>query len=313
MRVLKIGIAILVVSAIAFFVIRSLVLVDRKENIPLPKNQFTERIEKEIDSLSNFPNSKFCRDVYDYVQYLIDDYYKPNPPHHPYGRLGNSQSENDQWKENFTKNLYSIYTDKFIKQAFYVFNGSEWNAEDLRFIRCEYQILRRSKLLEKGSPVDKIFDEIQAIFLKYDEISSFISTCNGFSYSDYSLSDRFPILDVKEKISRAATYRNNLLENQYVSHCSRLNDRLKEIPQVLFRAHVRYLDNKISQWSDLYSNYSSQSDYANNLYKPIKSEIDALDNDVYKVANFDKEYQKLSDNWSADNIKAYNYSYPKIN
>jgi hypothetical protein len=34
-----------------------------------------------------------------------------------------------------------------------------------------------------------------------------------------------------------------------------------------------------------------------------------LDNNTYNVANFDREYQKLSDKWSADNTKAYNYKY----
>lgn len=311
MKTLKISLAVIVGAAIIIFIFRSLVFTSDPKKIALAKNPFTDRIEKEIESLSKLPESKFCKETFDNVQYLILDYYKPNPPKYPNGRLGKTQSENDQWKENLTKNLYSVYADKFISQALFVFRGTEWKVEDLHFIRNEYQTLQKSKLLQKGSPVDKKFREIQNIINKYDEIAGFISRCKGFSYSASGLSDHFPLSEIQGKISRAATYQNNSSENGYVDRCKRLHDGLKEIPQELFSAHVRYLDNKINQWSDLYSNYNSQSDYVNNLYKPIKSEIDALDNDIYHTGNFDNEYDRLSSKWSADNSRAYNYSYPR--
>jgi hypothetical protein len=303
MKALKIILAVIVVAAIAFFVRQSLVTIDATGKISLPENQFTKRLEQEIDSLGKLPNSKFCNDFYREISYHIDSYYDEN-------RLGATPSENEQWKENLSKNLYSVYVGKFIRQAFYVFRHSEWKIENLNFIRDEYQTLRKSKLLEKGSPADEKFKEIQTVFSKYDEIVGFITACKGFSYSADDLSDRFPIAGVKAKISQAAKYLNNHLENKHVNHCTRLHNGLKEIPQILFRTHTRYLDNKINRWSDLYHNYNSQSDYANNLYKPLKNEIEALDNNIYNVANFDKEYNKLLDKWSADNTKAYNYSYP---
>ena len=312
MKVLKISLAVIVVATIAFFIIRSLATTVKPDEISSPINQFTGRIEQEIDSLGKLPDSKFCKDAYGNIKSLIDDFYKPHPPQYPYGRLGSTQMENDQRRENFMKELYSVYADKFIRQAFYVFRGSEWRDENLRFIRSEYQTLQKSKLLERGSPVDKKFTEIQTIFSKYDEIVGFISTCKSFSYSASGLSDRFPISDVQSKISRASTYRNNRLENDYVNHCTRLHDELKEIPQALFKVHIRYLNNKIAQWSGLYSNYNSQKDYSNNLGVPIQSEIDALDNKIYNAANFDNEYKKLSDKWNADKRAAYEYKYQTI-
>lgn len=306
MKALKISLAAIVVFAIAFYTIWSLVAITKPKEISIPKNLFTDRIEKEIDALSKLPDSKFCNDFYKEVKYHIESYYSEK-------RLGKTSSENDQWKENLIKNLYSTYADKFINQTLYVFKGSEWKIEDLQFIRSEYQTIRKSKLLETGSPVDKKFTEIQTVFSKYDEIASFISTSKGFSYTASGLSDRFPISEVIGKILRMAAYQNNHLENEYVNNCTRLHTGLKEIPQTLFKAHVRYLENKVSQWSDLYSNYNSQSDYVNNLYKPLKNEIIALDNDNYNVANFDYEYKRLTDKWSADNTKAYTYSYPKNN
>jgi len=310
MKAFKISLAAVVVLAIIIFVIWSLIDTGREGEIALPKNQFTERIENEINAISQHPDTKFCREAYDNVMYLIDDYYKPLPPTYPYGRYGNTQSENDQWKNNLTKNLYAVYAEKFISQSFNRFLGTEWNIADLNFIRRECQSLRKSSLLEKGSPVDKKFTEIQTILGKHDEIAGFISECKGFSYSSSSLSDRFPISDVQNKINQATTYLNSSLGNGYINNCARLHVGLKEIPQALFNAHVRYLDKKINDWSDLYPNYNSQSDYANNLYRPIKGEIDALDNDMYNVTNFDSEYQRLSNKWSADNIKAFNFSFP---
>ncbi|GAP71384.1 hypothetical protein SAMD00024442_11_48 [Candidatus Symbiothrix dinenymphae] len=294
-----------VAVAAAIGVIMWITSLDKAKETALPKNQFTAKIEQEIEQFSRKPDSKFCKDYYSEVAYHINDFYKQN-------RFGNNQSENDQWKENLEKNLYSTYSDKFIKQAFTVFRGSEWKSADLKFIQAEKNDLKKSQLLVAGSPVDKEFTKIQTALNKYNEIVGFISSCKDLSYSGSSLSDRFPIADVQSKIRYAVSLQQNRLENDFVNNCSRLHDGLKSIPQSLFREHVRYLDNKINNWSGLYSNYNSQSDYSNNLYKPLKSEIEALDKDkdIYNVSNFDSEYKRLSDKWSADNTKAYNYSYP---
>jgi hypothetical protein len=306
MKKLKIFLVIIVVTAILAGVYMWVAGIKPPQMPPLPQNPFTERIEIEIDSLINLPDNKFCGNFYKEITYHIEDYYKS-------GRLGNDTIENEQWKELLTKNLYSAYTDKFIEQAYYVFKGSKWENSDLKFIRNEYQTLRKSKLLEKGSPVDMKFTEIQNIFNKYDEIVSFINSCNNFSYSALGLNDQFPISDVQVKILKAEKYLSNRLENQYVNNCLRLRDDLKEIPKTLFKSHVKYLDNKINHWSNQYSNYNSQSDYANNLYFPLKKEIDVLDVEIYYVPNFNSEYSRLLNKWSADNTKAFNYVYPKFN
>jgi hypothetical protein len=286
---------------------------DKAKETALPKNQFTAKIEAEIEQLKAKPDDKFCKDFYKEVASNIKTFYDQKKFGENISVDGSKTYDslaNDQWKEDLDKTLYSAYADKFIKQAFAVFRGSEWKPEDLKFIQAEKNELKKSKLLVAGSPVDNEFTKIQTALNKYTEIVSFISSCKGFSYLGNSLSDRFPMADVQSKIQRAANLRNNRLENEFVNNCTRLHDGLKEIPQSLFRAHIRYLDNKINNWSGLYSNYNSQSDYSNNLYKPLKSEIEALDNDIYSVSNFDSEYNRLSNKWSADNTKAYNYPYP---
>ncbi|MDR0754237.1 MAG: hypothetical protein LBF04_02500 [Prevotellaceae bacterium] len=304
MKALKISLAVIVAAAITTGIIMWITSIGKVKEISLPKNQFTAKIEQEIEQLSQMSDNKFCKEFYNEIAYQIKDFHKQN-------RFGNNQSENDQWKENLEKNLYSSYTDKFIKQAFVVFQGSEWKPDDLKFIQAEKNELKKSKLLVVGSPVDKEFTTIQTALNKYNEIVGFISSCKGLGYSGSTLSDRFPLADVQSKISRAASLRKNRLENEYVNHCIRLHNDLKEIPQNLFRLHVKYLDHKIDYWSGMYSNYNSQRDYANNLYIPLKAEINMLDNDIYNVGNFDSEQSRLLNKWSADNTNAYNYSYPK--
>jgi hypothetical protein len=133
MKSIKIILAVIVIAVIGFFAVRSLVNIGPTGAVVLPKNQFTTRIELEIDSLGKLSDSKFCKEFYREVDYHINDYYKGN-------RFSVNQSDNKQWRDNLLKNLYSAYTDKFIRQAFYVFGRDEWKVKDLQFICSEYQI-----------------------------------------------------------------------------------------------------------------------------------------------------------------------------
>ena len=162
-------------------------------------------------------------------------------------------------------------------------------------------------MLERNSPIDRRFNEIKTIFDKYDEIMGFISSCQAFSFSETDLEMLFPVDDVRSKISNAKSYKNNHMENSYVNNCARLHNELKEIPQILFRAHVRYLDKMISHWSNYFSNYTSQKTYVNGLYSPLENKIDELDNDIYNVSDFSSEYSRLKNKWEADGTNAYNY------
>lgn len=264
------------------------------------KDQFISKIEVEIQELSQISESKFGSDLYNEINYLIGEYHKE-------GRLGQSQLENDQERENLSKRLYSTYADKFINQAFYVFNRPNWEFKDLTFIRNEIKILQSSLLLEANSPVNQKFTEIQRIFMKYDEIVKLISVSKSFSFSDTDLTSRFPIEDVNEKLSQVKSYQLNRLGNSYVNNCSRLHSELNEVSEVLFRANTRYLDNKIDAWSGMYTNYNSQRTYADNLYMQLASEIEELDNDIYNSSNFDFEYSRLKRKWQADAQKAYEH------
>jgi hypothetical protein len=300
MKVIKISLIVIVLVVIVFFVARSLVKPDRVDKIRPSANSFVGRIQNEIKGIESKPDNAFCRDYYNEVAYHIDDSHKNS-------KLGASKLENDQWKDNLSKQLFAAYTDKFIRQAYYIFNGSDWNGNDLNFIRSEYHELQSYSMLERNGPIDKKFNEIKGIFSKYDEISAFITSCNSFSNSNEKLSDSYPVSEISQIISRASNYLDNKLGNSYLNNCIRLHNELRDIPKILFSAHVRYLDNMIKSWSEMFSNYSSQKAYADGLYRVIESRIDELDNDIYNVSDFDSEYSRLKQKWQADGTKAYDY------
>jgi hypothetical protein len=287
-----------VIAAIAFFVIRSCGEIGPEGKIISNENQFRPIIEKEIDQLSKMPDSKFCKADYDLLVFHINEYHKTK-------KLGSTPSENNINKTNLSGQAYAVYADKFIQQAFYIFNHAEWNPADLNFIRAENLRLKSSSLLGSGSTVSKKFSEIDNILKKHDEISAFISSCKKFSSYKTGLVDLFPIAQVNGMISQAAAYRSSGLGNSYVNNCSRFQDGLKNIPKDLFFAHTKYLDSKINYWSGMYVNYGSFKTYADNVYKPLKQEIDQLDNSIYKVSNFEGEKNLLKAKWQKDADKAY--------
>ncbi len=307
MKALKISLVVIVLAAIGagiFFWIES--------PIPQPKvrdskNQFTLKIEQEIEKLKAKSDSKFCGDFYNLVASQINDFYKQN-------RFDSNTSGNKQWKDDLESNLYSAYSQKFIKQAKYVFRGSEWKSSDLKFIQNEMNRLKRSKLLIPNSPVDKDFTTIQNALNKYNEIEYFISTCKNYGCSKTELSAHFPISDVQRKISRASSLLRNHLENQFVNNCNHLHVDLRKIPSMLFIKHVSYLDTKINFWSDMWCNYRSHKDYSNNLNIRVKNEINDLSNsNIYSDINVDNECTRLFIKWSTDNQKAFKATYPCSN
>jgi hypothetical protein len=302
MKTIKISLSIFVIGIIGYFVANSIIDV---VNPPLPPpvvNQFTKIIDEEISDLQKLSVTNFntLKASYQDVLYDIDNY-------HLEKRLGKDQVENDQSKERLSKNLYTIYVSKFIKQSYIVFSKSDWNPVDLNFIRSESITLRNSKFLDKKGDVFNSFYQFQQILSKYDEINNFIASCKGFSYSSEVLDSQFPIDVVNQKIARAASYRNQRLENNYVNNCTRLHNQLKEIPKFLFYANVRYLDKKINKWSGMYENYNSLGEYVENLYQKINNEVNGLENDIYNVPNKNNEKKKLNDKLNQDYNNAEKY------
>jgi hypothetical protein len=308
MKAIKIIFAIAVVAVAGYFIWNSLITVKPPQPVKLATNQYTERIEKEIDSLHNTGINVFCKEFYGDILYRLNDY-------HQHGFLGGTAADNDQWQEILSKDLYTAYASKFVEQALYVFKGSEWRITDLSFIRKEANELRQSSFLERQSAVDSSFGNVRTILKKYDEIEGFIYTCHNYEFSDYDLNAIFPITDVISKIQRSKNYLGNRLDNRYVYNCLRLKDGLHGIPNKLFDTHVNYLSVKVSRHSGEYAKYDYQSDYSKSIYEPLKNQISQLDNSVYGIAEdaFGIIYIGLTNSLAADNRKAADHFRPKRN
>ncbi|MBO7635074.1 MAG: hypothetical protein J6S89_00680 [Paludibacteraceae bacterium] len=274
MKAIKIILAVVVVAVLGFFVWKWIIAPPPPPPTPTPPtNQFVERIEKEIDSLAKVPSASFCPEFHQKIQYDISEF-------HLKGFLGDTTtSDNDQWEEILSKNLYSVYAPKFVEQAMFIFNGHEWKTDDLKFIRNEAKELQKSDNLKSDSPVKASFVEIEDILSKYDEISNFLGMCNRFGAASDELAIEFP--DASEKVEKANGYIKRNLDNKYVNNCTRLKDGLREIPRILFDKHIAYLTKKINLYANQYRNYETQAEYNDKVYSPLRNQINGIDYKVY--------------------------------
>ncbi len=273
---IKIFLTVTLVVIIGFFIWESLINIDAPREIIPPKNKYIARIENEIDSLGNVSTNVFCSKFHKDIHYHISEF-------HNLRLFGKTENDNNQWKEILSRKLYTAYATKFAEQAMFVFKGLDWKIEDLILIRSEVKVLQSSAYLEQGSIIGSSFNTIINILLKHDEIETFISFCKRFSYSNYGISDWYP--DVSDKIQKSSTYLANNLDNQYVNNCTRLKDGLEQIPQLLYNKHVNYLSSKIQQNCGRYTEYSFHSEYSKQLYSPLREQVIALRNDMYRIGD----------------------------
>ena len=319
MKTVKIILAIVVVAIIGIFVTKlskNIPPKPPKPPIDLPKNQYTERDSIMIDSLKRIPVDKFCKVYYLKVQATIDEDFRNGSLGLTSYKEGNIWKEkkddnlNNQWNEILSRDLYSAYASKFVDQAMFVFNGSTWSNQDLKFIRDELNELMNSSYYEQSS---RVFNPIKDILSKYDEINNFINACKGYTFSNYDLEITFP--DVSEKIQKSKAYITNNLDNSYVNNCTRLKEGLQAIPKILFDKHISYLTKKVNDNGARYSEFNYQSDYSNTIYTPLRNQVDALNNDIYGIGDnvFNNAYHSVYNLLSDYNREATNYYKNKRN
>lgn len=309
MKTVKITLSFIVIAAIAMFIIRGCISEPNIEEIQPPSgNKITDEHEQKIKSLEKMTVSTFCYSLHKEIKEGIEIDFIDN-------NLSKIPSENEQWKNILTRKLYAAYTAKFINQAFYVFEVSDWEVKQINFISKEYQALQiegnKTGLLVKNSVTDQKLNEIKNILAKYNEINGLINSCQNFPIPGYELSDEFPINTIEYYIKRSKEYLESNLENIYVNKCSRLKANLREVPQILFDAHVKYLDKKINHWTGNYNEGDGPkewNDYKQDIYMPLSTEIDKLlDNNIYNVANFDTECQKLRKKLDQEGVDAFDF------
>ena len=280
MKFVKISLVLAFVGLIFWFVTKSKPLV-----VPVPDpppvppvseyESYRDDIKKEISTLEALPDTVFYEDIYHNIKFKIDDIYTPHPPKYPYGRFGKTQDDNDLYYDIFSKNLFSIYSDKFIKKSFSVFSKSVWDTNDIVFIRDQTKVFLDSSMLSEGTILENLIS-LQQVLGKYYEINNFLSTAK-ISLPEVevinSLTYKFPFNDLKNKISRIDSYKKNQLDNSYVNNNSELHSKLSSKKRSLIRNYLRYLRRKLNYWKDTYINFENFNIYRDMAHTPLDNEI----------------------------------------
>lgn len=304
MKTLKIILAIMAIIGIALAIYFSYIKITAPGPIDHPENQFTRRVNQEIECISSKPANRFCKDAYDLVKYHIDDYASMN-------RLGASLTDsvgNQRNQQLLLKTLYSTYVDKFIEQADWVFMGNAWASADLSFIKDEDRRLRtygqECGYLQSGSAADKDFTRISRNIDSYHSEVAFINECKSFAYNNSDLESRFPIDKAKSIINDS---RNHLSSMGVVKNSDFVRNGLSSIPDKVLSVHVAYLTRKLNEWRGMYMYYPTLAAYRTNFYDKLKAEIAQLDNPMYSGLNVSSQKTRLLNILETDNNAAASY------
>jgi hypothetical protein len=313
MKAVKIIVAVVVVGLIGFSVSNWYREIEKNGSTLPPENLYTKEIQNKINSINTLPNNILSNETYENIQAGIDEFHKNGSLGKTSFKDGNiwkvkgNPRENDQWKEILSKNLYSAYAPKFVKQAMYVFSRSDWKINDLRFIQSELNKLKTSAYLDPNSPVAKSFNKINSILAKYNEIRNFIKTCNQYTFSDNNLEAIYP--DVSDKIQKSRAYIANNLDISEVNNCIQLKAALQAIPEILFDKHINYLKKKIDKYGGSYGKFEIQYKYADAIYMKLQQQEEALNNDIYGIneSAFSAGFNSVDDLLARYNREAFDH------
>lgn len=266
--IIKIVLPVVAVVVIAWIVLENWeIIIGIKDPPPPPTNQEIEGISQDIDSLKVLPANKFCISMYEEIAYKIKDDQENK-------LLGENVSDNNRWAEILNKRLHAAYSSKFICQAWYVFKGNAWKVEDIKTIGSQTDKLIKSQYLEKGTATYDSLTQIQNILKEYNALTSFIGSCQRYSFTDDNLNSYFP--DMSERINRSKKTLSYPVRN-----CSRIVEELGNIPSMLFMKHRVYLLDKINKYGPTYSDYDYYKNYQESVCDPLNNQIRDLNSRNY--------------------------------
>lgn len=254
------------------------------EDVTLTDNKFINEINGLIDDLKNSDEAKFSKVDYDNIIYLIDEY------------LDNNKIS-AQWSANLRKKVEYIYFEKFVKEAEYAFNQSNWSTSNITYVRNETQRLNNSSFLQEKAglkPIERVLNE-------YDEIKSFMAKAQSYAGSNSinSMMQKFDITTVDNYLSEANA---KLKTSSKVKNNIQLMNELKNVPNLMYKKHLFFLSEKVKKaQGEGYSRYGKDyTRFYNGVCQPIFDDI----NDFKDVAN--QKYGVTSNDWYdvIDNIKS---------
>jgi hypothetical protein len=289
MKKIKLLLAISMIGSLSYVLYSWYIGVIVPPPLTPPKNTYTEEVQKKIDALSSLPATSFNKLEYEKIRSSIYLFYKE-------GSLGikpvkegkiwkniPDNNANNLWNEILSKNLYAAYTNKFIDQANYVFNGPVWRPQDISFIRNELRELKKSKYLANDGIDAQKLNSISKVLNEYYQINNFISTCNNYTYTNFEIDENFP--DLSDLMKKSETYLDKGFNNNQLNNCTSIKQSLKSIPHKLFAKHIKYFESKIEKQAPRYAEYAplrtNQPIYRKEIYNKLKQQINEITSDFY--------------------------------
>lgn len=230
MKYAKLTIVIAVLLAIIAGVVVIITTQKADDGIEIKASTEKERkVIKDIqDKITNAPDTKFCPQAYDDVLKTINLFFE-------------NEATN---KKTYTNELRYAYTEKFVKQATYVFDRNEWKSSDISTIRKEL------KRCLSFSPNNDELKKITTILNEYDKLLKFNSevsqacsqqpkclTINSnYLYTD----DDWEVTKTNELMSRIPSA-NTKAKNSPTYQ----NTRKQKVEQRLKFAHKKFVDTKM--------------------------------------------------------------------
>lgn len=301
MKEFKIFLTILAIAAIG---IATAILtggkIEEPTTVEVESNQYIKDILDAIAEIEELDYNKLNANNLTEVDYRLKEYSKPSQSSDLYGKLGESQKENEEMYNQLRSNLYAAYTQKFIEKAQRVFHPNAWEHSDLIYVSNEIDRLKKSGYIHNGSEAEKSLDKYSERLSRYNEVIEFISQNQSFTYSDYALSKSFPG-SIKQKVD------GDILINRDKTNSVELIQQLNELPLKIIQAHETYLSNKISYWSNMFENFASYDDYKTNLYDILKLEIINFRNGNLSIGEIDRSYNQLINKLDKDAREARIY------
>lgn len=303
MKTIKISIFIIAIAAIGFFIYQSYPCCDLPESLRFnqecydceepekaddSENAYFNKLRNEIKLLETDSKTGFQKNAYLVLQNLIDSDREAD-------RIDNQE------EQVLKEELLRTYAQGFNDYSFGIFNGNEWNPQDLNHIKNESDALLNNPMIKSGSLRNDV-EDVAAVMESYHKAYALIARANSF-YPSISLNHSFNDNDKASTIKGIAA---GFSHDKYLKNCDRLVNGLNEIPVILYGKHFNYLQRKIDVIAPTYKDYGSQPLYSRCIYEPLKSEI----NDFYTSNGFSDTYDKykiLESQLSHFNTEAFIY------
>lgn len=220
-------------------------------------------------------------------------------------RIGVFESESylsgTQLKSAYSK-FGTAFVPRFVDLSIEVFEGSAWPDKSLEYIKSQGETLlsgRKNKdsniLMTRDEPAVR---EVVSVVKSYLDAMGLSDKYNGNFNA------------ARAMVSAARSY----LEAPYLQNCTRLVDKMQNLPYRLNESHYRYLSNKVASLR-AFRVFRSYEDYEQNAEKvyALLNEYDegaysvyGTKNDLSELKTSYQEYLSLAyDYWSSD----YEYYY----